>query len=113
MEKVLVPVREKRRRIHGSGVSVRDILADGTRRARRWRAPKWRRSATLSGSDEQADLASHAGDASASPVGDVPLRLDVFEGPLDILLHLVREQKLDINDIPSRRSPSSTWPTST
>jgi len=33
-------------------------------------------------------------------VGDVPLRLDVFEGPLDILLHLVREQKLDINDIP-------------
>ena len=40
------------------------------------------------------------GDASASPVRDVPLRLDVFEGPLDILLHLVREQKLDINDIP-------------
>jgi len=28
------------------------------------------------------------------------LRLDVFEGPLDILLHLVRDQKLDINDIP-------------
>ncbi len=28
------------------------------------------------------------------------MRLDVFEGPLDILLHLVRDQKLDINDIP-------------
>ncbi len=30
----------------------------------------------------------------------MPLHLDVFEGPLDILLHLVRDQKLDINDIP-------------
>lgn len=35
-----------------------------------------------------------------SPVGEVPLRLEVFEGPLDILLHLVRDQKLDIYDIP-------------
>jgi tryptophanyl-tRNA synthetase len=34
MEKVLAPVREERRRIVESGVSVRDILADGTRRAR-------------------------------------------------------------------------------
>jgi tryptophanyl-tRNA synthetase len=33
MEKVLAPIREERRRIVGSGVSVRDILADGTRRA--------------------------------------------------------------------------------
>lgn len=28
------------------------------------------------------------------------MRLDVFEGPLDLLLHLVREHKLDIHDIP-------------
>jgi len=34
MEKVLAPVRERRLRIVESGVSVRDILADGTRRAR-------------------------------------------------------------------------------
>jgi tryptophanyl-tRNA synthetase len=33
MEKVLAPVREERRRVVESGVSVRDILADGTRRA--------------------------------------------------------------------------------
>jgi tryptophanyl-tRNA synthetase len=33
MEKVLAPVREERRRIVESGVSVRDILSDGTRRA--------------------------------------------------------------------------------
>jgi len=34
MEKVLAPVREKRRQVVESGVSVREILADGTRRAR-------------------------------------------------------------------------------
>ena len=33
MERVLAPIREERRRIAESGVSVRDILADGTRRA--------------------------------------------------------------------------------
>ena len=33
MEKVLSPVRERRKQIVSSGVSVRDILADGTRRA--------------------------------------------------------------------------------
>jgi tryptophanyl-tRNA synthetase len=34
MEKVLSPIREERKRILDRGVSVRDILADGTRRAR-------------------------------------------------------------------------------
>ena len=33
MERVLAPIREERRRIVESSVSVRDILADGTRRA--------------------------------------------------------------------------------
>jgi len=29
-----------------------------------------------------------------------PVQLDAFEGPLDILLHLIRSQKMDIFDIP-------------
>jgi len=29
-----------------------------------------------------------------------PVHLDAFEGPLDILLHLIRKQKMDIFDIP-------------
>ena len=29
-----------------------------------------------------------------------PVQLDAFEGPLDILLHLIRKQKMDIFDIP-------------
>ena len=28
------------------------------------------------------------------------LKLDIFEGPLDLLLHLIREQKMEIHDIP-------------
>ncbi|TDJ61488.1 MAG: segregation and condensation protein A [Nitrospina sp.] len=28
------------------------------------------------------------------------LKLDIFEGPLDLLLHLIKEQKIDIYDIP-------------
>jgi segregation and condensation protein A len=33
----------------------------------------------------------------------MPVHLEVFEGPLDLLLHLVRDQKLDIHDIPIAR----------
>src|SRR5436305_10821567 len=29
-----------------------------------------------------------------------PVALPVFEGPLDLLLHLIREHKIDIADIP-------------
>ena len=28
------------------------------------------------------------------------LKLEIFEGPLDLLLHLIKEQKMDIHDIP-------------
>ena len=31
---------------------------------------------------------------------DLPLRLAAFEGPLDLLLYLIREQKLDITNLP-------------
>ena len=27
-------------------------------------------------------------------------KLDIFEGPLDLLLHLIKEQKMDVYDIP-------------
>ena len=29
----------------------------------------------------------------------IPVRLDVFEGPLDLLLHLIDKNKVDIYDI--------------
>jgi len=41
-------------------------------------------------------------DATPSPDGSAPLtvRLPVFEGPLDLLLHLIRKHEIDIRDIP-------------
>ena len=30
----------------------------------------------------------------------IQYKTDVFEGPLDLLLHLINKHKLDINDIP-------------
>jgi segregation and condensation protein A len=38
------------------------------------------------------------GGASGSPTCAV--KLDVFEGPLDLLLHLIRENEVDVQDIP-------------
>lgn len=31
---------------------------------------------------------------------DVPVRLEIFEGPIDLLLHLIRKNEVDIYDIP-------------
>ena len=35
-----------------------------------------------------------------SILGDLPVRLSNFEGPLDLLLHLIRKHEVDIYDIP-------------
>lgn len=37
---------------------------------------------------------------SATEVAEVRLSLPVFDGPLDLLLHLIRKNKIDIYDIP-------------
>ena len=37
---------------------------------------------------------------SADDPGRFNVKIDVFEGPLELLLHLVREHRLDIHDIP-------------
>jgi len=38
--------------------------------------------------------------------------LEAFEGPLDLLLYLIRRHSLDILDIPLPSSRASTWNTS-
>jgi len=43
----------------------------------------------------QADQA-----AFESVLGGYPVRLDNFEGPLDLLLHLIKKQEIDVYDIP-------------
>lgn len=37
---------------------------------------------------------------SATTEGDYKVRLDVFEGPMDLLLHLIKVNEMDIYDIP-------------
>ena len=37
------------------------------------------------------------------------VKLNVFEGPLDLLLHLIDKNKIDIYDIPLWRSQISIW----
>jgi segregation and condensation protein A len=45
-----------------------------------------------------AERAGIAGEEGAKP--DAPIRLTAFEGPLDLLLHLIRRNQIDICDIP-------------
>lgn len=59
---------------------------------------------------EVLPAAAQGGGGEAAPGADLSpraeggevfrVKLDAFEGPLELLLHLVREHKLDINDIP-------------
>jgi segregation and condensation protein A len=37
---------------------------------------------------------------SSGPSGSYHVRLDLFEGPLDLLLHLIKKNEVDITDIP-------------
>jgi len=48
-------------------------------------------------------MAAEARPPEESPLQGLPVRLPVFEGPLDLLLHLIRESKVDILDIPIAR----------
>ncbi|MCI5836773.1 MAG: hypothetical protein MR209_02935 [Veillonellaceae bacterium] len=45
---------------------------------------------------------------SATEVAEVRLSLPAFDGPLDLLLHLIRKNKIDIYDIPVQAVPTNT-----
>lgn len=40
---------------------------------------------------------------------DMTFKLQVFEGPLDLLLYLIEKNKVNIYDIPMSRLQRSTW----
>lgn len=50
-------------------------------------------------SDDRA-AGSHGSDLFESTLERFPVKLDVFVGPLDLLLHLIKKHELDIYDIP-------------
>ena len=43
----------------------------------------------------------------------ISYKLDAFEGPLDLLLHLIEKNKIDIYDIPIVQIRNSIWNIST
>jgi len=46
--------------------------------------------------------ASPSGGDGVGPADDAPrIHLPLFEGPLDLLLYLIKREKIDIHDIPS------------
>ena len=46
--------------------------------------------------EQQSNLVANQASDNRLP----PVRLDSFEGPLDVLLHLIRSQEMEIFDIP-------------
>ena len=50
-------------------------------------------------SDEAVDIGDDAGEASPR-VSPYRVKLEVFEGPLDLLLHLIKREEVEIVDIP-------------
>ena len=40
---------------------------------------------------------------------DYKVKLDIFEGPLDLLLYLIKKDEIDIYDIPIERITGHTW----
>jgi segregation and condensation protein A len=58
---------------------------------------------SLSDTHEDAPLKAAIGAALGHPgagSGDYAVKLPVFEGPLDLLLHLIRQNEVDVTDIP-------------
>jgi len=58
--------------------------------------------------DDPARLATHApetpGEGSAAPASLIRVQLPAFEGPLDLLLHLIQREEIEISDIPIART---------
>lgn len=50
-----------------------------------------------------ADEAHLSPEGEESPYHGVVVRLDAFDGPLDLLLHLIQKDEIDISDIPIAR----------
>lgn len=62
----------------------------------------WENAEELVPTEAAAPTAEPAASGTATAEAEDPflVKLDVFEGPLELLLHLVREHELDIQDIP-------------
>ena len=79
--------------------ALREILFEGSRKARAHRRRRrWSASATRE--DCSTDDARSAHGLRIDRSRRYPVKLDNFEGPLDLLLHLIKKHEVNIYDIP-------------
>ena len=114
----LAPMRERAQAYLDDPTLVRNIIADGCEKARRARGARpcatcARRWDSTTHEREHSSCRSRAAVAKVygEPVIELPhdlyippdaleVFLEAFEGPLDLLLYLIRKENLDILDIP-------------
>jgi hypothetical protein len=63
--------------------------------------------------DSTRVMADEASGGLASPPMGYEVTTPVYEGPFDLLLHLILREQVDIHEVPWRRSSTCTWPSST
>ncbi len=94
----LDPIRERRAAALARPEHLREILFEGSKRARAVAADD---DGARPRRDEDFVSNDRAAIATSNPRPDAfPVKLSNFEGPLDLLLHLIRKNEVNIHDIP-------------
>jgi len=79
---------------------IRRALAPRNSRAKRFRWPNRRHDNPVAKLDSLPVGFSHSGNAlSRSTMSDYKVKFEVFEGPLDLLLYLIKKQEVDIYEV--------------
>ena len=96
---VLAPLRERRREMLASPVRSARSCIEGSRKARAIAQATMERVRDAVKLRYSSRDRKHELDFESSPDA-YKVKLDTFEGPLDLLLHLIRKNELNIYDIP-------------
>ena len=94
LNEVLAPIREKRQKLIEKPDEVMDILREGQKKAAQEAAE------TISLVRKAMFLDHFKRLSKWGKKMSYNFKLQVFEGPLDLLLHLIQKQEIDIYDIP-------------
>ena len=92
----LAPIQERRRELEKKPNALRDVLADGARKAK-VTAGADHGSGADGDEPEGGMVNARRGQGMEQPYS---VKLEAYEGPLDLLLDLIRKQEINIYDIP-------------
>ena len=93
----LEPIRERRAAALARPGYLRDVLFEGSKRARVVAAETMER--VRDAMKISVPMTESHSDFESAPDA-FPVKLSNFEGPLDLLLHLIKKHEVDIYDIP-------------